>query len=36
MAAMGEIDVPVATAKLATESINSHLAMLEVIKSMMG
>ena len=33
---MDEITVPVATAKLAEESIKSHIAMLETIRSMMG
>ena len=36
MAAMTEIDVPVATAKLATESIKTHLAMLEMIRAAAG
>ena len=31
-----EITVPVATAKLAEESIKSHIAMLQTIQSMMG
>ena len=36
MAEMGEIDVPVATAKLAEESIKSHIAMLEMINQQIG
>ena len=36
MSGMDEITVPVATAKLAEESIKSHIATLEMIRSMMG
>ena len=36
MSGMAEITVPVATAKLAEESIKSHLAMLNLIKSSMA
>lgn len=36
MSGMDEITIPVATAKLAEESIKSHIAMLEMIRAMMG
>ena len=36
MADMSEITLPVATAKLAEESIKSHIAMLEMIQAQMG
>ena len=36
MSGMDEITVPVATAKLAEESIKSHIATLEMIRGMLG